>query len=111
MTYIPRTDIIRNAYVAYMHDLHRPGEKSDDEYRAEFDAWHSRQKTRRPKRGVIATIDQLDGLPEGSVIGLERHGSFFVYERGGTDWRSPGGGYFDSDWLPADIIWTPREAS
>ena len=108
MTYIPHTDIIRNAYVDYMHMMHRPGEMSDDEYRAEFDAWHLRQMTRRPKRGVVETTEQLDALPPGSVIGIERNGCYYVYERGDTDWWSPNDEYWDMDWLPADIVWTPH---
>ena len=108
MTETAHTDEIREAYVRYRATL--PGDRlTRAEAEAAFDRWHERQKRRRPKRGVVATVDDLHALPTDSIIGIARHGWYRVYERGSRDWLTTSGGVFDEDWLPADIIWTPGD--
>lgn len=63
----------------------------------------------------IGTVEELDALPMGSVIGVERYkGTIRVWtkedcEGGEDDWYSLNHVYFDTDWLPALLLWIPEE--
>jgi hypothetical protein len=60
-----------------------------------------------PAEEAVTTVEELDALPYGSWIGIERGGWFIAYERRGRDWQSVGGSFFDADWLPARVLFRP----
>lgn len=57
----------------------------------------------------VTTVEELDALPEKSLIAVERHGRIEIFEFRSPDWvdlrnRS----IFDPDWLPARVLFRPE---
>lgn len=77
--------------------------------------------------GIVKTVEEFEALPEDTLILSVRHDWGRVYRiarrSGGADyytnepepdWNegiSDGGAVFDTDWLPATLIWLPVEGS
>lgn len=60
----------------------------------------------------VTNMEELNSLPVGTVIGVERHSSLRVWTKDSDsgsldDWTAAGNVLFDPDWLPAKIVWTP----
>lgn len=66
---------------------------------------------------TVSSLEELDALPLGSVIGIERYeGSLRVWHKeddngSEDDWYSKDYTLFDSDWLPAILLWKPESKS
>lgn len=61
----------------------------------------------------VNNMEELNSLPVGTVVGIERHSSLRVWTKDSNgnepdDWTTAGNAMFDPDWLPAYIIWSPN---
>ena len=64
----------------------------------------------RPPARVVSTWEEVLALKEGALLAIERWGHMRVYERQEDDaWCLSGGGWLDEDWLPATVLYEPKE--
>lgn len=62
----------------------------------------------------VKNMEELNALPVGTVIGIERAQSLRVWTKDSDsnnldDWTAAGNTYLDPDWLPAVILWSKQD--